>query len=128
MVTGREMCGTAATGCPVERSSAAVPDHLPAIPLQNSNGDQARHPNDQLLWLRGEESKRHGHGRPRPVRIDRHVSIYKHGFTNMDPVNKALWFIESHFRQELTLDEVADAGGVSRFHMSRVFAVTMGCS
>lgn len=46
----------------------------------------------------------------------------------MDPVNKALWFIESHFRQELTLDEVADAGGVSRFHLSRVFAITMGSS
>jgi AraC family transcriptional regulator len=46
----------------------------------------------------------------------------------MDPVHKALWFIESHFRQELTLEEVADAGGVSRFHMSRVFAITMGYS
>jgi AraC family transcriptional regulator len=43
------------------------------------------------------------------------------------PVSRALWFIESHFRRELTLEEIADAGCVSRYHMSRVFAVTMGC-
>jgi AraC family transcriptional regulator len=43
------------------------------------------------------------------------------------PVSRALWFIESHFGRELTLEEIADAGCVSRYHMSRVFAVTMGC-
>jgi AraC family transcriptional regulator len=46
----------------------------------------------------------------------------------MDPVAKALWFIESHFTQELTLDDVADAGGVSRYHMSRIFGIATGCS
>ena len=46
----------------------------------------------------------------------------------MNPVAKALWFIESHFNQELTLDDVADAGGVSRYHMSRVFGIATGCS
>jgi AraC family transcriptional regulator len=43
------------------------------------------------------------------------------------PVNRALWFIESHFTRELTLDEIADVACVSRYHMSRVFAITMGC-
>ena len=42
------------------------------------------------------------------------------------PVSRALWFIESHFGRELTLEEIADASCVSRYHMSRVFAVTMG--
>jgi AraC family transcriptional regulator len=44
----------------------------------------------------------------------------------MNPVDKALWFIESHFTEELTLDDVADAGGVSRYHMSRVFGIATG--
>jgi AraC-like DNA-binding protein len=43
------------------------------------------------------------------------------------PVSRALWFIESHFGRELTLEEIAEAGCVSRYHMSRVFAVTLGC-
>jgi AraC family transcriptional regulator len=46
----------------------------------------------------------------------------------MNPVAKALWFIESHFTQELTLDDVANAGGVSRYLMSRVFGIATGCS
>jgi len=46
----------------------------------------------------------------------------------MDPVNKALWYIESHFVQPITLDDVACAGGVSRYHMSRVFGVATGRS
>lgn len=45
-----------------------------------------------------------------------------------DPVAKALWFIESHFNDELTLDDVAEAGGVSRYHMSRVFDLATGTS
>jgi len=46
----------------------------------------------------------------------------------MNPVSKALWFIESHFAEDLTLDDVANAGGVSRYHMSRVFGIATGCS
>lgn len=41
----------------------------------------------------------------------------------MNPVAKALWFIESHYAEEVTLDHVAEAGGVSRYHMSRVFGI-----
>lgn len=46
----------------------------------------------------------------------------------MNPVNKALWFVESHFGRELTLEEIADGACVSRFHLSRAFADTMGLS
>ena len=46
----------------------------------------------------------------------------------MNPVAKALWYIESHFTQDLTLDDVAGAGGVSRYHMSRVFGIANGYS
>jgi AraC family transcriptional regulator len=44
----------------------------------------------------------------------------------MNTVDKALWFIETHFQDELTLDEVAQAAGLSRFHLSRVFAYSTG--
>lgn len=46
----------------------------------------------------------------------------------MDPVGKALWFIESHFADELTLDDIADCGCVSRFHMARAFEAATGLS
>ncbi|QGZ93470.1 AraC family transcriptional regulator [Terricaulis silvestris] len=45
-----------------------------------------------------------------------------------DPVEKALWFIESHFETELSADDVARVAGVSRFHLSRLFALTIGQS
>jgi AraC family transcriptional regulator len=41
---------------------------------------------------------------------------------------KALWYIESHLNSELSLDAIADAAGVSRFHLSRAFAETTGSS
>jgi AraC family transcriptional regulator len=43
-----------------------------------------------------------------------------------DPVEKALWYIETHFEGELAIDEIAGVAGVSRFHLSRVFALTVG--
>jgi AraC family transcriptional regulator len=46
----------------------------------------------------------------------------------MNPVAKALWYIESHFGDALTLDDIATACGVSRFHMSRAFAESTGLS
>lgn len=48
--------------------------------------------------------------------------------TTMDPVGKAIWFIESHYRQPLTLDAIADACAVSRFHLARAFAAVTGRS
>ncbi len=44
----------------------------------------------------------------------------------MNPVNKALWFIESHYGREITLEEMASVAGVSRYHMSRAFTMTLG--
>jgi AraC family transcriptional regulator len=48
--------------------------------------------------------------------------------TLTNPVGKALWFIESHFTEELTLEDVASVAGVSRYHMARVFGIATGCS
>ena len=33
------------------------------------------------------------------------------------PVEKAIWFIESHFAEDVTLDAVARVCGLSRFQM-----------
>jgi len=44
----------------------------------------------------------------------------------MNPAQKALWFIESHLADALTLDQVAAIGGISRFHMVRAFAAATG--
>lgn len=44
----------------------------------------------------------------------------------MRAAGKVLWFIESNFRKDIGLDDIADACGVSRFHMCRSFAAAMG--
>ncbi|WP_119300504.1 AraC family transcriptional regulator [Dongia deserti] len=46
----------------------------------------------------------------------------------MDPIGKALWFIESHFSGEMTLDDVAGVAGVSRYHLTRAFGDATGHS
>ncbi len=46
----------------------------------------------------------------------------------MNPVSKALWYIESHFEKPLNLSEIAAVAGVSRFHLSRAFSVSIGLS
>ena len=46
----------------------------------------------------------------------------------MTPVGKALWYIESHFNDAISLDDIAAVAGVSRFHMSRAFSVATGQS
>ena len=46
----------------------------------------------------------------------------------MNPAQKALWFIESHLADALTLDEIAGVAGISRFHMVRAFAAATGLS
>ncbi len=40
---------------------------------------------------------------------------------------RAVWYIESHLSDELSLETIAGAVGVSRFHLSRAFSVTTGC-
>ena len=46
----------------------------------------------------------------------------------MNPAQMALWFIESHLADELTLDEIAGVAGISRFHMVRAFGAATGLS
>jgi hypothetical protein len=46
----------------------------------------------------------------------------------IDPVDKALWFIESHFTRDISLEEIAAIGGVSRYHMTRAFGAATGQS
>jgi AraC family transcriptional regulator len=46
----------------------------------------------------------------------------------MNAVGKAIWFIESHFAGELSLDDVAAAAGLSRYHMVRAFGYATGQS
>ena len=46
----------------------------------------------------------------------------------MDLIQKALWFIESHSKDVLTLDDVARGCNVSPFHLTRAFAATTGRS
>ena len=44
------------------------------------------------------------------------------------PVAKALWFIESHLSQDLSLDDVAHVTGTSPFYLTRAFAAAVGYS
>jgi AraC family transcriptional regulator len=44
----------------------------------------------------------------------------------MNPAERALWFIESHFARDISLDDVAAIGGVTRYHMTRAFAAATG--
>jgi len=46
----------------------------------------------------------------------------------MGPVEKAVWFVESHTRGPIGLDDVAKACHVSPYHMTRAFAATTGLS
>jgi AraC family transcriptional regulator len=46
----------------------------------------------------------------------------------MNPAQKAIWFIESHLADALTLDDISDVAGISRFHMVRAFAAATGLS
>jgi AraC family transcriptional regulator len=42
------------------------------------------------------------------------------------PVERALWFIESHFGREVTLGQISEVACVSRYHMSRMFSMSTG--
>jgi AraC family transcriptional regulator len=59
---------------------------------------------------------------------DHDASASNEGLWSMNPAQKALWFIESHLAEGLTLDEIAGVAGISRFHMVRAFAAATGLS
>lgn len=44
----------------------------------------------------------------------------------MNPVGKALWFVESHFAQDITPEQIASVAGVSRWYMTRAFGAATG--
>jgi AraC family transcriptional regulator len=46
----------------------------------------------------------------------------------MNPTEKALWFVESHLPNAISLDDVAASSGVSRFHVTRAFGAATGRS
>jgi len=40
----------------------------------------------------------------------------------MNPVEKALWFIERHLATNIALEDIARSAGISKFHMTRSFS------
>lgn len=44
----------------------------------------------------------------------------------MDPVQKAIWFVEGHLGDDFDLDDVAEVAGLSRHHMVRAFGQVTG--
>ncbi len=47
---------------------------------------------------------------------------------SLNPVGRALWFIESHYAEPISLDDIAAIGGVSRFHLAHSFNAAIGHS
>jgi AraC family transcriptional regulator len=43
-------------------------------------------------------------------------------------IEKALWFIEHRYGQEISLDDMAEHIGISRYHLSRSFPLAVGMS
>lgn len=46
----------------------------------------------------------------------------------MNPIQKALWYVESHLQDAFTLEDVASRSGVSPYHLTRAFAALTGHS
>lgn len=46
----------------------------------------------------------------------------------MNALERVLWYIETHFLSDLSLDDIAAFAGVSRFQMSRAFGMATGQS
>jgi AraC family transcriptional regulator len=46
----------------------------------------------------------------------------------MSPTTKALWVIERNLAGPLSLSEIADACGASRYHLAHAFGASTGCS
>ncbi len=46
----------------------------------------------------------------------------------MDPVRKALWYVESRLGEDLTLEDIAAVAGISRYQLVRAFGMATGLS
>lgn len=57
--------------------------------------------------------------------FSRSASTHLH---HMKPIGKALWFIETHFAQDISLEAIANVAGVSRYHLVRAFGRSTGLS
>lgn len=44
----------------------------------------------------------------------------------MRAIDKAIWYIENHFREDISLDTLATIAGVSKYHLSRMFCYAVG--
>ncbi len=44
----------------------------------------------------------------------------------MKAIDKAIWYIENHYREQISLDSLAEVAGVSRYHLSRMFCYAVG--
>ena len=44
----------------------------------------------------------------------------------MKAINRAIWYIENHYRDHVSLDVLAEVAGVSRYHLSRMFCYAVG--
>jgi AraC family transcriptional regulator len=44
----------------------------------------------------------------------------------MAAVQRAIWYMESHSSEELSLSDVANAAGISAFHLARLFRAATG--
>ena len=46
----------------------------------------------------------------------------------MDPVRKAIWYVEGHLGDDLVLEDIAAVAGISRYHLVRAFGMATGRS
>jgi AraC family transcriptional regulator len=67
-----------------------------------------------------------GHGQERSGGPPRKAVFNDRCEGRMNLVGRTIWYIESHFSDEISLDHIAAAVDVSRFHLSRVFALATG--
>lgn len=44
----------------------------------------------------------------------------------MKSIDKAIWYIENHYRESISLEDLAAVTGVSRYHLSRIFCYAVG--
>ncbi len=58
--------------------------------------------------------------------VEASTRSYSNPWVLSNPVGKALWFIESHFADEISLDDIARVSCVSRFHLARAFGIATG--
>ena len=44
----------------------------------------------------------------------------------MKSIDKVIWYIENHYRDSISLEDLAAVAGVSRYHLSRMFCYAVG--